>query len=320
MDSYNSAYSALENRRLAARAKYLAKQEELAEKIPGLSDLSDRINQSAAGYTYAVITKAEETAARLKAEMEDYTQLRKKLLESYGYSEKDLEPVYYCDKCRDTGFVNGKTCSCMKEEIVAQRQKVLTRFSPAPQTSFETFDLNYYSKKAKELSNGTFVVPFNQMKNIFDYCKAYRNNFTIGNKSLLMLGNAGLGKTHLACSIAKVCMEKGFVVMYSSAQSLFSKIEQSRYTDEDILEDILSCDLFILDDLGAENMTNYCLSVLYNIVNTRMIENKPCIYTSNIVSQQALQNRYGEKIASRLLGSCDRLFFMGDDIRIIKNR
>ena len=117
-----------------------------------------------------------------------------------------------------------------------------------------------------------------------------------------------------------ICMEKGFVVMYSSAQSLFSKIEQTRFTDEDVIEDILNCDLFILDDLGAENMTSYSLSVLYNIVNTRMINGRPCIYTSNITSQAALQKRYGEKISSRLMGSCERLYFVGDDIRIMKNR
>ena len=87
-----------------------------------------------------------------------------------------------------------------------------------------------------------------------------------------------------------------------------------------MISDILNCDLFILDDLGAESMTSYSLSVLYNIVNTRMINKKPCIYTSNITSQAALQKRYGEKISSRLLGSCDRLIFVGDDIRIIKNR
>ncbi|MBQ3009243.1 MAG: ATP-binding protein, partial [Oscillospiraceae bacterium] len=161
---------------------------------------------------------------------------------------------------------------------------------------------------------------YNHMKKVYDYCRSYAEGFSLNNKSILMLGNAGLGKTHLACSIAKECMDKGFVVMYTSAQSLFSRIEQSRYTDEDVIGDILACDLFILDDLGAENMTNYSLSVLYNIVNTRMIEHKPCIYTTNIPSHAALQKRYGEKISSRLMGSCERLVFTGDDIRILKNR
>jgi len=319
-ESYNSAYSILENKRLAARARYLAKQDEILRKIPVISQLNDEINETGASHTIALIAKNQKEAAALKLKMEMLVEQRAQILAENGYSERDLEMQYFCPICRDTGFIRGKACQCMKEEIVRQRQKFLTVLSPAPDADFSGFDLNYYSKSARELPNGVTIVPYNHMKQVYDYCKAYAGNFSLTNKSLLMLGNAGLGKTHMACSIAKVCMEKGFVVMYSSAQSLFSKIEQTRFTDEDVIEDILNCDLFILDDLGAENMTSYSLSVLYNIVNTRMINGRPCIYTSNITSQAALQKRYGEKISSRLMGSCERLYFVGDDIRIMKNR
>jgi len=320
MDSYNSAYSVLEKRRLAARARYLAKQEEIADKVPEIARISDEITETAADYTLAKLARNEAEAVSLHGKMHRLIAHRKNLLEENGYTEADIEMKYHCDICRDTGFVNGKTCRCMKEEIVRQRQNKLTQLSPAPSCSFDGFSLDYYSKKAKDLPNGTVIVPYNHMKQVYDFCVTYAENFSLSNKSLLMLGNAGLGKTHLACSIAKVCMEKGFVVMYSSAQSLFAKIDQARYTGEDVIGDLLTCDLFILDDLGAENLTTYSRSVLHNIVNTRMIEGKPCIYTTNIISQADLQKRYGEKISSRLMGSCQRLFFIGDDIRIIKNR
>ncbi|MBR4036764.1 MAG: ATP-binding protein [Oscillospiraceae bacterium] len=319
-ESYNNAYSVLENRRLAMRARYFAKQDEINNKVPQVAQLTDEINHLGASYTLAVLGKNKTEAEKLRREMDILDDRRTQLLKENGFSKKDLEMEYFCPVCKDTGFVNGKTCQCMKEEITRQRQNFLTVLSPAPQTDFESFDLNMYSKNAREMSNGVMVVPYSQMKRIYDYCVAYAQHFSTNNKSLLMLGSAGLGKTHLACAIANVVMEHGFTVMYSSSQSLFSKIEQTRYTDEDVISDILNCDLFILDDLGAESMTNYSLSVLYNIVNTRMINKKPCIYTSNITSQSALQKRYGEKISSRLLGSCDTFFFVGDDIRIMKNR
>lgn len=319
-ESYNNAYSVLENRRLAMRAKYFAKQDEINKKVPQISLLTDEITNLGASYTLAVLGKNKTEAESLRRQMDILDDKRTQLLKENGFSRKDLEMEHFCPVCKDTGFVNGRTCQCMKEEIVRQRQKFLTVLSPAPQADFESFNLDYYSKKAREMSNGTMIVPYNHMKRIYDYCVAYANHFTTGNKSLLMLGSAGLGKTHLACSIANVVMNHGYTVLYTSAQSLFGKIEQTRYTDEDVISDILSCDLFILDDLGAESMTNYSLSVLYNIVNTRMIDKKPCIYTSNITSQAALQKRYGEKISSRLLGSCDTFFFIGDDIRIMKNR
>ena len=319
-ESYNNAYSILENRRLAMRAKYFAKQDEINKKIPQISQLNDDIVNLGASYTLAIIGKNKTEAEKLRRQMDELDNQRTDLLKAHGFSRKDLEMEYFCPVCKDTGFVNGKTCQCLKEEITRQRQKFLTVLSPAPQADFESFNLDFYSKSARELSNGTMIVPYNHMKRIYDYCVSYADHFSISNKSLLMLGSAGLGKTHLACSIANVVMSHGYTVMYSSAQSLFSKIEQSRYTDEDVVSDIIHCDLFILDDLGAESLTNYSLSVLYNIVNTRMIEGKPCIYTSNITSQSALQKRYGEKISSRLLGSCDTFVFVGDDIRIMKNR
>ena len=320
MDSYSRAYATLENKRLAARARHMAKQEEIARKIPQLAEINGEITEAAAGYTLAVLAKNTAEATALRAKMDRLNAQRISLLADHGYTEADTQMQYHCEICRDTGYVNGKTCRCMKDEIIKHRQRALTRLSPAPDCCFEDFNLDYYSKQATELANGAFVVPYNQMKTVYDYCRNYADNFSVSNKSILMLGDAGLGKTHLACSIAKVCMEKGFVVMYASAQSLFAKIEQSRYTDEDVISDILACDLFILDDLGAENMTSYSLSVLYNIINTRTIEKKPCVYTTNIIKTAALRSRYSDKIYSRLMGSCQCLYFMGNDIRIMKNR
>ena len=92
------------------------------------------------------------------------------------------------------------------------------------------------------------------------------------------------------------------------------------YTEDDILTDILDCELFILDDLGAETLSSYSLGIMYNIVNTRMIQNRPTIYTTNIASQNELSKRYGEKISSRILGTCVFLNFFGKDIRLIKSK
>lgn len=319
-ESYNNASSVLENRRLAMRAKYFAKQDEINKKVPMVAEITDEINHLGASYTLAVLGKNKAEADKLRREMDKLDDERTRLLKENGFSKKDLEMEYFCPVCKDTGFINGRTCQCMKEEITRQRQKFLTLLSPAPQADFESFNLDMYPKTAVEISNGTMIVPYTQMKRIYEYCQAYAHNFSTDNKSLLMLGSAGLGKTHLACAIANQVMKDGYTVMYSSSQSLFSKIEQARFTDEDVISDILNCDLFILDDLGAESMTNYSLSVLYNIVNTRMISKKPCIYTSNLTTQAALQKRYGEKISSRLLGTCDTFFFVGNDIRIMKNR
>ena len=61
-------------------------------------------------------------------------------------------------------------------------------------------------------------------------------------------------------------------------------------------------------------------SCFYYILNTRILENRPTIYTTNIVDGKAFEVRYTEKIASRLGGSCEPVLFLGQDIRGLKSR
>ena len=74
----------------------------------------------------------------------------------------------------------------------------------------------------------------------------------------------------------------------------------------------------MLDDLGAEFNGPFVTSALYDIINTRIIERRSTIYTSNIVEESDFMRRYGEKISSRLLGCCAILPFWGEDIRKLK--
>ena len=75
-------------------------------------------------------------------------------------------------------------------------------------------------------------------------------------------------------------------------------------------------DLLILDDLGTEYITPLTISVLYELINTRMLTERPTIYTTNITDQSVFAARYTEKVASRMLGGCKMFMFMGDDQRM----
>ena len=82
----------------------------------------------------------------------------------------------------------------------------------------------------------------------------------------------------------------------------------------------MEADLLILDDLGTEYINPYMSSCFYNILNTRILEKRPTIYTTNIVDGKVFESRYTEKIASRLGGSCEPVMFLGQDIRGLKSR
>ena len=93
--------------------------------------------------------------------------------------------------------------------------------------------------------------------------------------------------------------------------------EHFNYTTND--EWLAACqeaDLLILDDLGTEYITPLTISVLYELINTRMLTHRPTIYTTNITDQSVFVARYTEKVASRMLGGCKMFKFFGTDQRL----
>ena len=80
---------------------------------------------------------------------------------------------------------------------------------------------------------------------------------------------------------------------------------------------LLSCDLLILDDLGTEFSTSFVTAALYNIINTRLMGEKPTIINTNL-SVAELERRYSNRMVSRLTTLYTPLRFVGTDIRQLK--
>ena len=83
------------------------------------------------------------------------------------------------------------------------------------------------------------------------------------------------------------------------------------------MERILNCDLLILDDLGTEMTTAFVQSALYQIINTRLMEKKSTILSTNLMPGE-IARRYSSQIASRIEGEYQLLPFFGEDIRKLK--
>ena len=89
-----------------------------------------------------------------------------------------------------------------------------------------------------------------------------------------------------------------------------------RDADDEWLNACKEADLLVLDDLGTEYITPLTISVLYELINTRMLTQRPTVYTTNITDQQVFETRYTEKVASRMLGNCKMFKFFGADQRL----
>ena len=115
----------------------------------------------------------------------------------------------------------------------------------------------------------------------------------------------------------------GFSVAYETASHLFSKMEKHRFhpDEESALEmkRINDCDLLIIDDLGTELPGQFVTAVLYSLINDRLLAGKPMVVSTNLTIDEVGQ-RYSPQIRSRLQGSFRLLPFVGQDIRVLKNR
>ena len=158
------------------------------------------------------------------------------------------------------------------------------------------------------------------MSAVLALSKDFAENFSKSTRqNLLFMGNTGLGKTHLSLSIAGVVLEKGYDVIYGSAYNLFSKMESEHFGEHTnrFYEAVLGCDLLIIDDLGAEFVSPYIQTLVYNIVNTRILTGKPTIVNTNL-SMKEIETRYTPRVASRFIGEYTAKAFMGNDVRQIK--
>lgn len=233
-----------------------------------------------------------------------------------------LQIKYHCEKCCDTGYVDGIMCSCMKKLLKLEAYNKLNRLSPLSLSTFDCFSLEYYSDIP--LKEGK-ISPHKRMKDILNFCMDYAENFSLKSPSLLMQGATGLGKTHLSLAIAKDVINKGYGVIYGSAPNIVMKLEKERFTygSEKIYSDsesyLIDCDLLILDDLGTEFATSFSSCTIYNIINSRIMEYKPTIISTNF-SMRDLERAYSSRLVSRIMGNHLRLEFLGGDVRQSKRK
>lgn len=312
---YKVALRQVQSNRQRACVMANQKYQDACAKIPQLPSLLAQLNHCKATASRLSVFGTPEQLAAQNKQMEQLDAELSALLQQHGYQSNSFDPQFSCSLCQDRGEYQGKTCRCVHLLVRQLRRKEISSLSALELSRFDTFRLDYYPNQyiAEYGAN-----PRQHMQEIFTYCQKYAEHFTTKNPNLLMTGSAGLGKTHLALAIADTALTRGADVIYISSRNLFDQMEREKFSpSSDLRQSIMEAELLILDDLGTEFLTQYGISFLYDIVNTRMLRRLPTIYTTNIVKEEMLRARYTEKTASRLLGSCELLTFFGNDIRLM---
>lgn len=315
---YQEAMRTVAARRQMARARAEDARAEAEAAIPALRHAEEEVRIR--GIRYALAGAAGKDRTEAAAALADARQKLTALLAASGRPADALEPRFTCPKCQDTGSTEGRTCSCVHKVMQQLRRQEIEQLSSLSISSFGTMELRYYPNRTDEKLGGA-IRPY--MAGVLEDLRGYAEEFDHNSESLMLFGNAGLGKTHAALAIAGIVLEKGYDVIYVSSPDFFSRLEALHFgsdpagEEETLMQTAAGADLLILDDLGSEFNSAFLISSLYSLLNNRLGAKLPTIVTTNITDGALLEKLYTEKISSRLSAFVPCLF-AGDDIRTQK--
>lgn len=298
---------------------------EVCARLPEIRNIDAQLRGHMARLVRLTIGKGPDMQAQiaaLKDENLDLQMHRAELLTAAGFGPGYLDEIISCPLCRDTGVYRGGVCRCLDRLYNKELTKELGTLMRRGDESFDRFDLSLYPALPDAV---TGMIPREVMRKVSEACRRYAENFSDNSTNLLFQGGTGLGKTYLSACIARVIAARGFSVCYDTAAAALDNYERAKFSRDTPdgeaaavkIRRMESCDLMILDDLGTEMPTPMGQSALYTLVNSRLVNGKKTIISTNLTDEE-LNKRYTPQIASRILGEFQCLPFVGTDIRRMK--
>ena len=311
-------------------ARQLKNQHDLEErirltylKVPRLREIDQAIASLSVSSARKMLDGNSDAFASYQEELNRYRTERAELLRRYEIPEDYLKPSYMCPDCKDTGFIDGKRCHCFKQAAInlvytqSNLREVLLR------ENFSTFSYDYYSDE--DINPATGLSSLATAKYAVAKCHEFVADFdhTDTFSNLYLYGDTGIGKTFLSNCVAKELLDRGHSVIYFTAFQLFDILSKGVFEkDEDALaahQNIFTCDLLIIDDLGTELSNSFTTSQLFLCLNERILRKKSTIISTNLGMNQ-IADIYSERVLSRISSNYTLLKLFGADIRILKRR
>ena len=318
-DILRRARDRLTQARLAHEKEYEAHLRIAYERYPRLAEIDRTLRLTMTQLMATALRNGEDPAeavAKIRDKNLALQQERDWIIEAADFEEGWLDDAPLCEKCGGSGYQGAQMCSCLHELCRQEQRLALSNLLGSGKECFEHFRLDLYPDI---YDNDLGTTPRRLMQSNLRLCAKYAQTFTPTSGSLLFSGATGLGKTFLSACIARQVVERGYGIVYDTATHLFAECEAAKFgaeRDEDRkrTKKYFECDLLIMDDLGTELTTQFTIAALYDLVNTRMMDNRATIISTNMEDSE-FERRYSPQIASRVIGTYRLVQFAGDDIR-----
>ena len=298
MSLTNSQYDAImrsyEEKQRAVRRRLEQNTETVYRQIPAYEELDRQVAAISIEQGRKLLGGNENALPELRARLKELSMKKSSLLREYGFPEDFLSPVYECDKCRDTGYIANRKCSCFRAAEINLIYEQSHIKSLLMTENFGALSYDYYA--GEDLEKFTKAVQI---------CQNFVKSFNKGYRNLFFYGTVGTGKSFLSCCVAKELIDRGNLVLYFSASQLFDILSKSTFDKDSpeavagISDDICGCDLLIIDDLGTELTNSFVSSQLFSCLNSRYLRKKATIITTNL-SLGELRDRYSDRIFSQI--------------------
>lgn len=316
---YDQIMRTYEEKQRRARLRLEEKKAKIYAAQPALRELDDAIASFSVRQARLLLEGDPGALDTLKDQLSLARAKRARMLAYAGFTPADLEPVYDCPDCRDTGYIDGARCHCLKQaaiDLIYTQSNIKTILETE---NFDTLTFDYYPDEPVDPSTGRS--PLGNARLAVTACQAFIKRFDESFENLFFYGSTGVGKTFLSNCVAKALMDSGHSVLYFTSFQLFNILEESKFHgDSDAKaqqEDLFACNLLIIDDLGTELTNSFSVSQLFLCLNERLLRRKSTIISSNL-DLEKLFCTYSERNFSRIISNYTLLKLTGEDIRLKK--